>query len=195
MNRGNSDYSAYYARGNQSRPDSVVDYGHPSENAYPYNQNGPRRPRHHPRMSSDQSQGAYTPNAHYAPQQAHQRSYDNVLAMSGSGSGNTDPYGQSTNPSSLNSSMDQLQQQALQQQRMDERAQAEYGSQGFGAGSSMYGKGPSAPPPVADPNMGGPVGGRTPTAAPANNSLLRKTQNAGGDDKRKSWFKRRFSKG
>lgn len=140
-------------------------------------------------MSSDQSQGVYTPNAQYPPHQAQQRSYDN-----GSGSGNTDPYGQSTNPSSLNSSMDQLQQHALQQQRMDERAQPEYGFQSFGAGAGLHGKGPSAPPPVADPHMGGPVGGRTPTAAPANNKILRKTQNAGGDEKRKSWFKRRFSK-
>ncbi|KAJ5161161.1 hypothetical protein N7492_006553 [Penicillium capsulatum] len=180
MNRGYSDYSTYYGRGNQSRPDSVVDYqgaGHPPDNAYPYNQNGSRRPRHYSRMSSDQSQGPYTPNTQYPPQQAHQRSYD----MSGPGS--TDAYGQ---PTELGSSIDQLQQQAMYQQRMDERAQADYGF-------PVPGKGPSPPAPVADPHIGGPVGGRTPTAAPATNSLLRKTQN-GGNEKRKSWFKRRFSK-
>lgn len=166
------------------------------DNYYPYNQSGNgngRRPRHNPRMPSDQGGYANGNGGQYAYQQPnHQQSYDNVTA--GSGSGYTDSYGQSTDPSSLNSSMDQLQQQALQQQRLDERAQAEYGFQGFGGNPNMNGHGkniPSAPAAVADPGWGG--------AAPANGHL-RKTPTANvkaqaNPEKRKSWFKKRFSKG
>jgi hypothetical protein len=174
------------------------------DNYYPYNQNGNgngngngRRPRHTPR-SSDQAYANGNGNGgQYAyQQQNHQRSYDNVTAMSGSGY--TDSYGQSTDPSSLNSSMDQLQQQALQQQRLDERAQAEYGFQGFGGSPNMNGYGkslPSAPAAVADPGWGG--------AAPSNGHLRKspaanvkaQAQAQANPEKRKSWFKKRFSKG
>lgn len=176
------------------------------DNYYPYNQNGNgngngngRRPRHTPR-SSDQAYANGNGNGgQYAyQQQNYQRSYDNVTAMSGSGSGHTDSYGQSTDPSSLNSSMDQLQHHALQQQRLDERAQVEYGYQGYGGGPNMNGQGKSLPSPpaaVADPGWGGASSG----AAPANGHL-RKTPAANvkaqeNGEKRKSWFKKRFSKG
>lgn len=139
-------------------------------------------------MSTDQS-GYSNGNGSNAPyayqQQGYQRSYDNVNALSGY----TDPYGQSTDPSALNSSMDQLQQQALQQQRMEERVQAEYGFQGFGAGSSYNGK-ILPPTPGADAGWGGPVGG----AAPSGNILRKNPNQANAGEKRKSWFKRRFSK-
>ncbi|KAJ5769339.1 hypothetical protein N7520_003898 [Penicillium odoratum] len=160
----------------QSHPDSVIDYGASSsqapENPYPYNQNGQqqqRRPRYQSRGSE---QGVYgNGNQHRAPQQQYQRSYDNVTAMSGSGSGNTDPYGQSTDPSSLNSSMD----------RMDDRAQAEYGYQGY-AGPNVNGKGMASAPAPANsefaPSQGGMNVVRKPAAA----------------EKRKSWLKRRFGK-
>jgi hypothetical protein len=191
-----------YGHNAQSRPDSMIDaYGGSSQapdNYYPYNQSGNgkgngngngRRPRHNPRMPSDQGGYANGNGGQYANQQ----SYDNVT--SGSGSGYTDSYGQSTDPSSLNSSMDQLQQQALQQQRLDERAHAEYG---YGGNPNINGYGknlPSAPAAVADPGWNG--------AAPANGHL-RKTPTANGKaqaqaqangEKRKSWFKKRFSKG
>ena len=191
--RGYGEQNGYYGRGNQSRPDSFIDYGASSSQApeshYPYNQNnGQRRPRPQPRVSTDQS--AYIngngANGQYTPQQNYSRSYDNVTALSGSGSGSSDPYNHSTDPSSLNSSMDQLQQQALQQQRMDERAQAEYGFSGFGAGPNMNGKGmPMAPAPAASPSWG------QPPKQPAVN-VVRKPANQ--NEKRKSWFKRRFSK-
>lgn len=158
---------------------------------YSYSQSNQRRPRHYSRTSTDQA--GYAQYAYQ--QQNYQHSHDNVTALSGSGSGYTDPYGQSTDPSSLNSSMDQLQQQALQQQRLDERAQAEYGYQGYGEGAYMNDNGfplASAPAPalVAEPSWGGPVGG-TP-AKPAN--TLRKSPSKANAEKRKSWFKRRFSK-
>ncbi|CAI7671271.1 unnamed protein product [Penicillium manginii] len=184
-NRG-YDQSYYHSR-NHSRPDDLADgnQNNQQENYYPYQQqqqNGRRRPR----VSTDQTN--YYQNNNY-----HQ-SYDNVAASGSGGSGQTDPYGQSTDPSSMNSSMDQLQQHALlqqqQQQRMDDRAQ-EYGFS-FGNTAPLNTKGfPSAPPPVASPTSPASVA-QPHFAAPANGALRKNTSQAG--DKRKSWFKRRFSK-
>lgn len=181
-NRGYDQNGHIASRAGPSRPDSVVDnyQGQAPENHYPY-QNG-RRQRHHPRASNEQA--GYNANGYSQP--AYQRSYDNVAAMSGSGY--IEPYGQATDPSSLNSSMDQLQQQAMQQHRLDERAQAEYGFQGFGAGPNLAAKGqPSAP---AGSSWGGS------SQAPAVNRLTKTANTATppNNDKRKSWFKRRFSK-
>ncbi|KAJ5124765.1 Protein of unknown function DUF2406 [Penicillium bovifimosum] len=130
-------------------------------------------------------------NAQYGYPQGHgyQRSADNVLAPS-NGSGGSDPYGQSTDPSSLSSSNDQLQQQYLQQQRLDERAQADYGYNGYASKGAQH---------VGDPSIGGPVGGIPPSgaaaawAAPAVRNAHAPAPPS-KDDKRKSWFKRRFSK-
>jgi hypothetical protein len=210
------DQNNYHGQ-NHSRSDSVVNayqnapQSPENPNPYPYNQNGHqngrRRPSQHPRgsPSSPMSQAEGYPNignnvnnSQYGYPQGHgsQRSYDNVTALSNNSSGNTDPYGQSTDPSSINSSNDQLQQQALQQQRLDERAQAEYGFGGFGSSK--------APQPIGDPNWGGPVGaptasgsGRAPAPVPAAaqpNHLHKNTNQSDKGDKRKSWFKRRFSK-
>ncbi|EPS26987.1 hypothetical protein PDE_01928 [Penicillium oxalicum 114-2] len=195
-NRGHND-QAYYGRNAQSRPGSVIDgYGSSSqapESYYPYNQNGnSRRPRHMSRMSTDQSGNGY--GGHHAyQQQNYDRSHDNVAAMSGSGSGYTDSYGQSTDPSSLNSSMDQLQQQAWQQQqqqRSDERGSPGYGSQGYGA-SAMNGQGRGAASSTSAMPGWGPSAAGTPSKGPP---PLPKPQTQDGD-KRKSWFKKRFSKG
>ncbi|KAJ5797643.1 uncharacterized protein N7503_006939 [Penicillium pulvis] len=161
-----------YGRNGQSHPGSVIDYAGSSqapESSYPYNQNGQqRRPRYPTRQSTDQ--GVYgNGNQYGAPQYQNQRSYDNVTAMSGSASG-TDSYGQSTDPSSLNSSVDQL------QQRQD-GSPAEYGYQG----QNINGR-PSPAPAASStfvPSQGGMNAVKKPTAA---------------NDKRKSWFKRRFSK-
>ncbi|KAJ5614372.1 hypothetical protein N7528_008026 [Penicillium herquei] len=163
-NNRNGEQNGNYGRGGQSRPDSFVDYGASSsqapESQYGYGQNGGQRRPRVPRQSTDQ--GMYANGG---------RSYDNVAALSGSPSGSTDPYGQSTDPSSINSSNDQLQQHALQQ-RMDERGQAEYG---YGAGPSANGRTPMAPPPVAK-----------------NVNVVKKPVKE--TEKRKSWLKRRFSK-
>ncbi|OQE09383.1 hypothetical protein PENVUL_c006G09597 [Penicillium vulpinum] len=206
----NYDQSGQYGQ-SQSRPDSIVNAYQNAPlspesttppNPYPYAQNGynqsghspnsRRRPSHHPRGSGPAEGYPNMANGspYGYPQQGSgfQRSRDNMAAMSNSNSGNTDPYGQSTDPSSMNSSNDQLQQQALQQQRFGDRSQAEYG---FGS--------PRVPQPGGGPNWGGPVGG-TPTstgAAPAQ-PPVHKTVNqpppSEEKSKRKSWFKRRFSK-
>ncbi|CDM32282.1 hypothetical protein DTO013E5_3523 [Penicillium roqueforti] len=187
----NGPSNSYYG---QSRPDSIVNAYQNTplspEGSVPYNQgynqngysqNGRRRPSHHPRgsPSSPISPSEGYPNI-AGSQYGYQRSRDNIAAMSNN-SGTTD-YGQSTDPSSINSSNDQLQQQALQQQRLDERSQAEYGFNGFNS---------KAPPvqPIRDPTMGGPVGG-VPIST-TQSTVSKKGEKA---DKRKSWFKRRFSK-
>lgn len=83
----------------------------------------------------------------------------------------------------MNSSMDQLQQQALQQQRLEERAQTEYGFQGFGGGPNLNAQGlPTAPAPAASSYAQPPQ---------QNMNVIRKPAK---EEKRKSWFKRRFSK-
>lgn len=201
--RGYSEQNGYYGRGN-SRPDSYIDAyqngnAGPSnqENQYPYPN---RRPRQNPRVQTEQ--GVYGNNVAYGSptsplQQNYQQSYDNVTALSGSGSGSnhTDPYGNSTDPSSLNSSVDQL-----AQQRLEERAQAEYGFQGFGGGFDPNGY-PTSPVAVDQGYARKPVP-QVQAAAPvqpAKSTLrkdLRKEANASeaAPDKRKSWFKRRFSK-
>jgi hypothetical protein len=204
----NYEQNNYYGQ-TQSRPDSVVNayqntpLSPENPNPYPYaqsgynqggySQNSRRRPSHHPRgsPSTPMTPSEGYPNMANSSQHGYQRSRDNVAAVSNNSSSNTYPYGQSTDPSSLNSSNDQLQQQALQQQRLDERAQ-EYGFSGFNS--------PRAPQPIGDPSWGGPVGGTTTSAgAVPTQSVERKNVNQpspGGQkaEKRKSWFKRRFSK-
>ena len=160
-------------------------------------------------MTSD---NGYPSRRHAYAQQGYHKSYDNVTAASGSGSGNTDPYGNSTDPSSINSSFDRLQQQQQfhHQQQQDKRHGGDYEYQEFEAPSNYY----DAPTtqttqpqrfrhvfgtaPAPSPNAGGPVGGGQ-AAALGNRRSLRKSMNVsevteGKESKRKSWFKRRFSK-
>ncbi|CRL20205.1 Protein of unknown function DUF2406 [Penicillium camemberti] len=203
----NYEQSNYYGQP-QSRPDSIVNayqntpLSPENPNPYPYaqsgynqggySQNSRRRPSHHPRGSPSApltpSEGY--PNMPGGSQYGYQRSRDNVAAMSHNSSGNTDPYGQSTDPSSINSSNDQLQQQVLQQQRVDGRAQADHGFN-FNTPKTQ---------PGGDSSWGGPAGGApASTGARPAQSTPQNTVNqppaAEKQDKRKSWFKRRFSKG
>ncbi|KAJ9315252.1 hypothetical protein DTO271D3_4419 [Paecilomyces variotii] len=202
----------YWSRASMSRPDSVVDnYGGAGPNQpysphYPYSNHygGRPRQRYSERMYSDYGSGA--PNV-YA-QQGYQRSYDNVTAGSGSNSA-SDQWGNSTDPSSVNSSMDRL-----QQAQQTKPAPDNYGLNGSGPGPQNFRmslkenqSGPVPPPHgvssgsgdqkaatgavSTDPNNGGPVGG-TPVNRAAS-KLLRKNTDA-SDTKRKSWFKKRFSK-
>ncbi|EAW09439.1 uncharacterized protein ACLA_036430 [Aspergillus clavatus NRRL 1] len=192
-NRGYSDQGGYYnGRPAYSRPDSYVDAhgGQSQDNGYyPYNQGGNRRPRPNPRMYSEQA--PYNNGLNGQAQNAYRQSYDNITAASGSGSGsNFDAWGNSTDPSSVNSSYDQLSQQ-LQQG---------YNSQGYNSQPNLNSSVPTKTPvhsfgqaPAPDPNVGGPVGGAA-AAAPTRGQLRKSTNVSDTGEKRKSWFKRRFSK-
>ncbi|KAL4870814.1 hypothetical protein BDV12DRAFT_165287 [Aspergillus spectabilis] len=226
-----NDRGYHNSRPNYSRPNSYIDNGNghyngggPSESYYPYAQNGGRRPRQHPRNYSDQPtyanhQNGYSQNGHV--QNKYYKSSDNVVASPSGSGGIPDQWANSTDPSSINSSLDQFQQQQQQQQlqQQQEKTIAEsYGFQGFGggpnfneqmptsnaAGKAPYGQGP-AQPPVPDPNIGGPVGGPDPgpPLVAGRRHLQRKSiqqqqsfSSDAGDNatKRKSWFKRTFSK-
>lgn len=227
-NRQYSDRGYPANRQNYSRPTSYVDNangyysgGGPSESYSPYNQNGGRRARQHARGYSEQPsyysqqsgyQNGYAQNG-YA-QNGYYKSSDNVTMASPSSGSATDQWANSTDPSSINSSLDQFQQQQQQQQQQQEQAIAEsYGFQGFSAGPNINGQAfvpekapqgqePGPVPPAHDPNAGGPVGGNSgsPLAA-GRRHLQRKSLNQSvssdaGDNgtKRKSWFKRTFSK-
>ncbi|KAL4926956.1 uncharacterized protein BDV17DRAFT_268330 [Aspergillus undulatus] len=230
-NRQYSDRGYPNSRPNYSRPNSYYDNGNgyyngggPSE-SYPYNQGGGRRPRQHHRGHSDHPSYTNQQNGHGYPQNGYAqngyyKSSDNVTVASPSGSGSTpDQWANSTDPSSINSSLDQFQQQQQlqQQQQQEQQAIAEsYGFQGFGAGPNIneqtfasnaagkapYGQAPTPAPPVHDPNAGGPVGG--PPLVAGRRHLQRKSMHQpqqsvssdAGDNgnKRKSWFKRTFSK-
>ncbi|KAL2811911.1 hypothetical protein BJX63DRAFT_266064 [Aspergillus granulosus] len=225
-----NDRGQYNNRPNYSRPNSYIDNGNGNgyynggaapENYYPYSQSGGRpRPRQHPsRGYSDQP--TYASNSGYAQngyaQNGYYKSSDNVTAASPSGSGSApDQWGNSTDPSSIDSSIDQMQHQ------QQEGATTEgYGLNGFGPrqdatdqfSSNALGKAPygQAPPPPAhtttpNPNMGGPVGGpQQPQQQPlagGRRHLQRKSaqqqsvSSDAGDNgtKRKSWFKRTFTK-
>ncbi|KAH8694035.1 hypothetical protein BGW36DRAFT_214605 [Talaromyces proteolyticus] len=211
---GSNNYSdTYNGRPANSRPESYVDYGASSSNHYPYNQHTSRasRPRYGGRMNSDYNNGGS--GQHFYPNSSYQRSNDNVTA--GSGSANTDQWGNSTDPSSVNSSFDRLQQQAQSaQQKQDiQRPPETYGFNGFPAGPQVDTSFQAPPPPVhrqpgyvngANGSSGHPLpppplskdlnqgvsNARTSLrkAAPSN------TAPAATASKRTSWFKRRFSK-
>ncbi|PKX91881.1 uncharacterized protein P174DRAFT_492700 [Aspergillus novofumigatus IBT 16806] len=194
-NRGYSDQSGHFnQRATYSRPESYVDTynGQPQDNGYyPYNQGGGgRRPRPNPRMYTDQT--GYSNGSNGYAQHSYEKSVDNITAASGSGGSHADAWGNSTDPSSVNSSIDQLSQQL------------QLGQRGFNSQLNLNGYAPTPPkPPVHnfnqapafDPNAGGPVGGTPAAVSAPNRRQLRKSVNMSDTgDKRKSWFKRKFSK-
>lgn len=150
-------------------------------------------------------------------QNGYPRPYDGVNA-SDSGDHHIDPWGNSTDPSSLNGVQDQFQ----QQQRHGDKLAENYGFQGFGAGPKLN---------EVSPNIGGnsndwsfnagaprddwkkpqqgpvPLNGDTstggadkePSAPPAppphrRRQLSKTPSESQSNEKRKSWFMRRFSK-
>lgn len=200
QNRAFNEQSHHYnVRGNQSRPDSYVEPYANSHVAPPYghpNGQQPRGNRYNPRMNGEPAPYANNAQAVY-PQQAPHQSYDNVTAASGSNSQRTDQWGNSTDPSSVNSSLDRLQQQQQQQHQNLEKT---YGFNGFGNGPQLdynqgYGQ-PVPPPPAANGQGYGQPS--VPPAVPRKEAptQLRKTPTQTPTaEKKKSWFKKRFSKG
>lgn len=192
-NRG-YDMNGQYGRGNQSRPDSYID-------AYGGNNQYPRGQRHNQRANGDQWYGSSQQG--YGHQYAGYPPNDVNASPSGSGSGNlsADQLAQSTDPSSVNSSMDHLQNRAKPGMQPSGDA---YGFNGFGGEpqldySQHYGNDQAgyADYPVQhgyaqEADYGAPV----PAPPPKDNltTLRKKPVPQQKEVKRKSFFKR-FSKG
>jgi len=210
--------NSYYGSRQSYRPDSYVDgrgngmtrpesYYTDGGNAGPSNGYYPNRARY-PRTASEpqfnNGQGVY-------PGPGNQQSYETVTTASGSG--NSDPAGYSTDPSSENSSVDRV--TPLPAKEPGES----YGFNGFGAnpqlpppgsnlqdqyvanganGAQRQGNGyPSqGPPPV--PRKEAPIA-RVPIKLNASSGNVgpggqNPQQRPGAGEKRKSWFGKRFSK-
>lgn len=155
-------------------------------------------------MNSDYGNGAASTSNFY-PQQSYQQSNDNITA--GSGSNGTDQWGNSTDPSSVNSSMDRLQQQLQNGLKPETPKPAEaYGFSGFEPNPQLDApfRDPNAPTPPphgeksAYTNGSNAVNGygEAPPPPPpmkdSNNSRIMLKKNL--PEKRTSWFKKRFSR-
>ena len=180
---------------------------------------GPPRVRYGSRMQSDPgwgSQGGRLSNSQNVYGQAaanangYQQSRDTVHTNGSNGSHSDSPYG--TDPSSENSSIERSMPVRPPQADMGEQ----YGTNGYGGPirqengqqgaylpnqqQQQFGGAPPPPPPPphtakmaparAPIKLGGGEGGVEPAGRPG---VLRK-ESVGGEDKRRSWFKRRFSK-
>ena len=120
------DIGGYYSnRVSQSRPESYVD----NSGNYSGQYSQPRR--FGPRTVSDPALYGNNSNNGVYPMHGYQQSYDTVT--SGTGSHGTDPWGNSTDPSSENSSIDKIQQASK-----PDLAEA-YGFNGFGGAPQFQG--------------------------------------------------------
>lgn len=123
-----------YQSGAHNRPDSYID----SRGNQPGHYNQPQRRQFGPRIQSDPA--LYGNNSHQSqvyPAYGYQQSYDTVTTTgSGSNSQGTDQWGNSTDPSSENSSIDKIQQ--VQQAPKPDLAET-YGFSGFGGGPQFQG--------------------------------------------------------
>ena len=214
------DGGGYYGnRHSIVRPDSYIDnYAPPPTNHY-----GQGR-RFGPRVNSDPALHGQTSHSGQGvyPSHVYQQSYDTVASSSGNGSHATDQWGNSTDPSSENSSIDKIPQApkpdigeaygfngfgGAPQFRgpiLEEHGQGypAYGQPGYGqqqnatgAGyqHSGNGLGPPAPPPHLPHKE---TSSRVPIKlgnSPSAAGTTRATSNA-NSEKRKSWLKRRFSR-
>lgn len=207
----------YYGnRMSHSRPDSMIDnYGNPP------NQYGSSR-RFGPRNHSDPALYGHTSSQVVYPSHGHQQSYDTVGSAS-NGSHATDQWGNSTDPSSENSSIDRVQTAPkpdlgeaygfngfggapqFQGPILEEHGQGTpgYGHPGYGQSQFAAGNGhpyqgneAPAPPPHAPTKDAGP---RVPIklgspAVTASSAGASRQPSTVDTDKRKSWLRRRFSK-
>ncbi|KAI9806847.1 MAG: hypothetical protein M1833_002504 [Piccolia ochrophora] len=91
------------------RPESFVDgyYGQHAYQQHPHAQNSYNRSRYNARPNGIGQYEGYNEPRNLYPTQEYQNSYENVTSTSGSA---TDPWANSTDPSSENSSIDRLQQ-------------------------------------------------------------------------------------
>ncbi|KAL8724008.1 MAG: hypothetical protein Q9166_008186 [cf. Caloplaca sp. 2 TL-2023] len=204
----------YYGnRMSMGRPDST----NLDNNGHNFNQPGYGR-RVNNRVNSDpmlygtNNQGVY-------PTHGYHQSHDTVASASGNESHNTDPWGNSTDPSSENSSIDrvqhapkpesaetygfngfggapQFQGPILEERGVNDRAYGQasgYGQpQGMGNGSPIHSRTvvPPPPPPHAS-SKPNPL--RVPIKLGSLPTPERPSSN-GNTEKRKSWLRRRFSR-
>ncbi len=214
----------YESRNGGSRPDSYIEnYATPPSHYGSVNGNGYNR-RFGPRNHSDPALYGHATGQGIYPSHGHQQSYDTVATAS-NGSHATDQWGNSTDPSSENSSIDRVQPAAkpelgeaygfngfggapqFQGPILEEHGHGApgYGQPGYGqeravvgSGHAYQGNGAPNPPPHALPREKVPRtpiklgGGSASDVAPPVSSRPPPAVNT---EKRKSWFKRRFSKG
>ena len=212
------DGGGYYSnRMSYSRPESYVDTY--SNQPGQYNQGrrfGPRNASD-PALYGNNNQGVY-------PTNGYQQSYDTVTSASGTGSHATDQWGNSTDPSSENSSIDKIQQAPkpeptenyglsgfggspqFQGPILEEYGTnvPAYGHPGYGrpkqsyGGAGVQGNGfPPAPPPhlpAKDKGPRVPMKLGNPMPPPPTVNGYSHNGKADQGEKRKSWLKRRFSK-
>ncbi|KAI9812426.1 MAG: hypothetical protein M1827_004657 [Pycnora praestabilis] len=200
-----------------SRPDSFVDnYGSLAQH------NQPRAGRFNQRMNSEPALNSYNNSHGVYPSHGYQQSQDTVNTGVSNGSHGTDPWGNSTDPSSENSSLDRIQQLGkpdtgelsgfngfggaphFQDPILEEydHGQPGYGgpqpmSSGGEAQAYQYGSTPPSVPPHVPPKQGVPrtlIKLGSSSNNPTESSVYTPTRPEVGE-KRKSWFKKRFSKG
>jgi len=206
-------------RNSTVRPDSYIDNYAP-----PPPTHNPQGRRFGPKVNSDPT--LYGQNSHSGPgvypSHGYQQSYDTVASSSGNASHATDQWGNSTDPSSENSSIDRVPQAPkpdlgeaygfngfggapqFQGPILEEHGQEypAYGQPGYGqrqnaAGTgyqhSGNGSGPPAPPQHVAPRESVP---RVPIKlgdSPRAANTAR-APSAANSEKRKSWLRRRFSR-
>lgn len=209
---GSETPAGYYGnRMSMGRPDrTYVD-----SNGSNYNQPGYGRRVNHRANSDPMLYG--TNNQSVYPTHGYHQSHDTVASASGNESHNTDPWGNSTDPSSENSSIDKIQHgpkpdpaeiygfngfggapqfqgPILEEHGVNDQAYGEpidYGhTQNMGNGFPIHNRNPIPPPPHASSK---PNGARVPIKLESLPTKERPAAN-GNTEKRKSWLKRRFSR-
>ncbi|KZF25984.1 hypothetical protein L228DRAFT_264419 [Xylona heveae TC161] len=205
--RYSQDAGYYYGNRAGSRPDSFGGDGYGTPYAGPS-----RSPRYGQRMNSDPMLAKYNSGQGVYPTHGYQQSYDTVTTGASGSSQMTEPWGNSTDPSSENSSID----------RMQTSSKSDVGD-AFGFG------GFAGSPPISDSGFNSyPYAGSPPASPPKNlpadpatsqNTTPRPVIKLGGstnssgtitttgkqaasskvsspkEDRPKSWLKKRFSRG
>ncbi|KAI4160630.1 MAG: hypothetical protein LQ342_005563 [Letrouitia transgressa] len=198
----------YYGnRMSMGRPESYIDGQGNAPNQANYGRRFGQRVNSDPALYGSHSQNLY-------PAHGYHQSYDTVASASGNDSHGTDPWGNSTDPSSESSSIDRIQQSSkpdpvetygfsgfggaphLQGPILEEHSQDSpaYGQPGYGQ-SRRNGNG-GLPfqgndlPPTPPPHSSKP---RTPIKL-GNPPPADRTPSSSNPEKRKSWLRRRFSK-
>ncbi|KAL8929604.1 MAG: hypothetical protein Q9172_000400 [Xanthocarpia lactea] len=206
--------AGYYGnRMSMGRPDRTYVDG----NGGNYNQPGQGRRVNHRASSDPMLYG--TNNQSVYPTHGYHQSHDTVASASGNESHNTDPWGNSTDPSSENSSIDKIQHgpkpdpaeiygfngfggapqfqgPILEEHGVNDRAYGEpidYShTQNMGNGFPNHNRNPVPPPPPPHASLK-PNAARVPIKLESLPTKERPAAN-GNTDKRKSWLKRRFSR-